>query len=88
MRLPALVVLVLATTFAACGGAKPAPTTAPTEGSAAPPPTPQPGATPAIGPDQCCCPFADAEGVSFNVMTKADCDAAGTGCVEADRCSS
>lgn len=86
--------LHLVTTFtlllaaAACGNGKAAPTsTAPA--AAAPAASTAPAtapARPAIGPDECCCPFASAEDVAFNVSPKKDCEAAGSTCVEDARC--
>lgn len=72
---------------AACGNGKPAPaTTAPAAPAASTTPATAP-ARPAIGPDDCCCPFASAEAVAFNVSPKAACEAAGSTCVEDARCS-
>ena len=74
--------LILPLLLAACGGSTPAPTPATTPPPAA---ATTPAARPTIGPDQCCCPFASAEEVAFNISPKADCEAA-TGCVEDARC--
>ncbi len=86
LHLVAPIALLLA---AACGNGKPAPTaTAPAAPAPAPTTTPTPPAParPAIGPDECCCPFASAEDVAFNVSPKAACESAGSTCVEDARC--
>jgi hypothetical protein len=43
--------------------------------------------TPAASTDTCCCPFASAEGVAYNLSPRTDCEAAGTGCVDDARCA-
>jgi len=94
MKRARTVVTVAALLLAACGGSSKKAETGP--GSAAEPeaaPAAEPGAAgeasarPAMGPDECCCPFASAEGVAFNVSPKADCEDAGSECVEAERCA-
>jgi len=76
-----------------CGSGKaaptePAPATATKPPAAAAPTAPTTPATrPTIGSDECCCPLASAEDVAFNISPKAACEAAGSECVEAARCS-
>ncbi|MCA9675552.1 MAG: hypothetical protein H6709_13410 [Kofleriaceae bacterium] len=89
----ALASLALALSLAACGGSKPAASgpAATTDDTAAPADeavsTDDGAGGPAIGADECCCPFASAEGVSYNVSPRADCESYGSECVEAERCA-
>ncbi|MCX5747451.1 MAG: hypothetical protein NT062_33725 [Proteobacteria bacterium] len=80
----AFVFLVLT---AACGGSKPTPTATPTPTPAPATATTPPAAKPTIGPDQCCCPFASAEGVEFNISPKKACEDAGVECVDDASCT-
>lgn len=65
--------------LASCGGKA-------TPAAATTPPVTEAPAAPTLGPDECCCPFASAEGVAFNVSPRVDCEAAGSQCVDAASC--
>ncbi|MBE7452678.1 MAG: hypothetical protein HS111_28515 [Kofleriaceae bacterium] len=77
----ALLVLFLA----ACGSGKSPAATTETTPAAEPAAAAEP-AKPTIGPDECCCPMASAEEVHFNISPRAECEAAGSECIEDERC--